>query len=138
MSNEIPLMREIANLQEQINALRTIEVGGVWQDWTPTVTYAGGTTDPTNLVLSAYYSVIGKICIFTVTGTLTRGSGDRAYIAITLPINYSVNFSGNVTVNFGSLMVCPNYGTAGSRLTINNGGMTADGYLWASGFYRIS
>jgi len=35
--DEIALMREIGRLQEQINALRTIEVGGVWQDWTPTV-----------------------------------------------------------------------------------------------------
>lgn len=135
-NNELVLLRRIEELENYIK--RVPEVGGVWKNWTPTITYAGGTTDPTSLILSAHYSVIGKICIFTVTGTLTRGSGDRLYISFTLPINYYINFSANATVNFGSLKVCPNYGAASSRLTIFNNGMTADGYLWCSGFYRIS
>jgi hypothetical protein len=60
MSNEIALMREIAKLQEQIDALRTIEVGGVWQSWTPE---AIGLTSPSYATQTGKYTVIGNLII---------------------------------------------------------------------------
>jgi transcription elongation factor len=70
--DEIALMREIGRLQEQINALRTIEVGGVWQSYTPV--WTASTTNPAigNGTLTGRYSVIGKTCI--VNGVMTAGS----------------------------------------------------------------
>ena len=60
MSNEIELMREIAKLQGQIDALRTIEVGGVWKNWTPTVTGSGSMTISNLVVEVARYCLIGE------------------------------------------------------------------------------
>jgi len=92
MSDTIGFMREIANLQEQINALRTIEVGGVWQDWTPT--WTAPTTNPTigNGSLYGRYCVIGKLItakIFLQFGTTsTPGSGAYSFTFPITPLNY--------------------------------------------------
>lgn len=87
MSNEIALMREIARLEEKINALRTIEIGGVWTTYTPTWTAA--TTNPTigNGTLTGRYVVIGKVChamVYVLAGTTTN-AGSGAY-SFTYPI----------------------------------------------------
>ena len=88
MSNEIALMREIAKLQDQIDALRTIEVGGVWQSYTPVWTAA--TTNPSigNGTLSGRYCLIGKTvlaAIYVLFGS-TTSAGTGAY-SFTYPIN---------------------------------------------------
>ena len=80
MSNEIALMREIAKLQSQIDALRTIEVGGVWQSYTPT--WTATTTNPSigDGTLSGRYTVIGKLVVLNIRmvagSTTTFGSGE--------------------------------------------------------------
>ena len=90
--DEIALMREIGRLQEQISALRTIEVGGVWQDWTPVWTAA--TTNPSigNGTLSGRYCLIGKLItakIFLQLGTTsTPGSGAYSFTFPIAPLNY--------------------------------------------------
>ena len=92
MSNEIALMREIAKLQDQIDALRTIEVGGVWQSYTPVWTAA--TTNPSigNGTLSGRYCLIGKLItakIFLQLGTTsTPGSGAYSFTFPIAPLNY--------------------------------------------------
>ena len=63
-----------------------------WQDWTPTVTWFGGTTDPTSSTLAyAKYVVIGKMVTINVVCTVVIGSGNRIYAQFTLPINSVVN-----------------------------------------------
>jgi hypothetical protein len=75
----IQLMRKIAELEDKINALRTIEIGGIWLDWTPTWTAL--TTNPVlgDGSLVGRYSVVGKICFVDITlimgSTTTYGSG---------------------------------------------------------------
>ena len=56
----IQLMRKIAELEDKINAMRTIEVGGVWKNWTPTVTGSGSMTISNLVVEVARYCLIGK------------------------------------------------------------------------------
>ena len=92
MSNEIALMREIAKLQDQIDALRTIEVGGVWQSYTPV--WTASTTNPSigNGTLSGRYCLIGKLItakIFLQFGTTsTPGSGAYSFTFPIAPLNY--------------------------------------------------
>lgn len=113
---------------------------GVWQDWTPTVTYVGGTTDPTSLTITAArYNTIGKMLSFYLTGTLVRGSGDRTYIQIPLPVNYVKNFTPTVSITFAGTKNCVAYGQASNRFDIVLGTpMSTDGYLWVNGFYEIA
>jgi hypothetical protein len=106
--DEIALMREIARLQEQINALRTIEIGGVWQNWTPTWTAA--TTNPSigNGSLYGRYCVIGKLItakIFLQFGsTTTAGSGAYLFTYPITPKNYRlVGGTYRLRKNGGSL-----------------------------------
>ena len=78
----IEMMREIRRLQDQIDALRTIELGGVWYDWTPTI--VGFSTDPTNTIYR--YCVIGKLCHINIR-QLTAGTSNNTIFTISLPIN---------------------------------------------------
>ena len=80
--NEIALMREIAKLQGQIDSLRTIEVGGVWQDWTPT--FPAGTMALTGATISyAKYCVIGNAVLITTSfnGTLSGTAANSFLVA---------------------------------------------------------
>ena len=58
----IQLMRKIAELEDKINALRTIEIGGVWQNWTPTLT--GWSADPAGAIYR--YCLVGKLCTLMI------------------------------------------------------------------------
>ena len=129
--DDIALMREIARLQEQISALRTIETGGVWQNWTPTVTYAGGTTDPTSVTTACVYNVIGGMTTITVNLGVTRGSGDRTSTTITLPKNYSgiYSFAGAAFNTVSATRVVYFLGSGGNRIIITHGAMTSDGVI---------
>lgn len=112
---------------------------GVWKDWTPTISYAGGTTDPTSLTVTFRYVVIGKMLVFNINGSLIRGSGDRTYIAFTLPINYAVNFTPMATITFAGTKSCAAFGQSGNRVSVALGGaMSSDGYIFVSGFYEIN
>ncbi len=88
--NEIQMMREIARLEEKINALRTIETGGIWTAYTPT--WLCTTSNPAigNGTLAGRYAVVGKVChvkINLVAGnTTTFGSGEFVF---TLPLTAS-------------------------------------------------
>ena len=85
--NEIALMREIAKLQGQIDSLRTIEVGGVWQDWTPAtsnITVGNGT-------LTGRYCAIGKFCRVNISFTLGSTSSITGYQIYGLPFT-STNY----------------------------------------------
>ena len=85
--DDIALMREINRLQEQISALRTIEVGGVWQDWTPTPVTVGSMVYTLTNINIAKYTVIGNVvtCIVGLVGT-TSGT-ESPVLSFTAPIN---------------------------------------------------
>ena len=97
--DDIALMREIAKLQEQISALRTIEIGGVWQNYTVEWT---ATTNPSigDGSLTGRYSVVGKICFINIQlvagSTTTFGSGEWMF---SLPITAQTPIgSGSVKI----------------------------------------
>jgi hypothetical protein len=56
-------------------------------NFTSTVTYDGGTTDPTsNTVNTAIWRMIGKDFFVTITSTLVKGTGNRARTIYSIPI----------------------------------------------------
>ena len=85
--DDIALMREIARLQNQIDALRTIEVGGVWKNWTPTVTAAGSMTISNLVVDVARYTTIGDSLAFEVAIKFDTGGTASVEVYITYPFS---------------------------------------------------
>ena len=111
---------------------------GAWASWTPTITWSGGTTDPTSFtVLSARYVTVGNLVFCTLRGSLTRGSGDRSYLSLTAPVTISNLASGSAhhNINGNDFISAPLYSQSG-KVSIFTGTMTKDGYIWASWFYE--
>lgn len=127
--NELILLRRIEDLENYIK--RVPEVGGVWQDWTPTVTYSGGTTNPTSITTACAYNVIGGMTTITVNLGVTRGAGDRTATIITLPKNYSgtYGFAGAAFNTVSSTRVVYFLGSGGNTIGITHGAMTSDGVI---------
>ena len=94
MSNEIELMREIAKLQGQIDALRTIEVGGVWKNWTPNYTQYGTMTYTSITTHTAKYSKVGNLCFFKIDSAGTLGGTPIAQITFSPPFAPNPAFTG--------------------------------------------
>jgi len=78
----------INDLQNEVVAVET-QLGvnaGTWLNWTPTVTFAGGTTDPSSTTkVYARYTTIGKIVIATADYSFGVG-GNRTQYEFTLPL----------------------------------------------------
>ena len=107
-----------------------------WFNWTPTITYAGGTTDPTSFTITvARFWMIGEVKHVSFAATVTRGSGDRPYQIISLPLSYTAFFGGGVTTTYTGLQVSPFYQSGTNKVTIYTGAMTSDGFLWGQFFY---
>ena len=92
----IQLMRKIAELEDKINAMRTIEVGGVWQDYTVEWTASITNPDIGDGVLLGKYTLIGKACTLAINmiagSTTTFGSGGWMFsLPFTTGIYASVN-----------------------------------------------
>lgn len=111
---------------------------GAWDSWTPTITWAGGTTDPTSFTISAArYVTVGNLVFCMLRGSLTRGSGDRSYLSLTAPVTISNLAAGSAhhNINGNNFISAPLYSTSG-KVSIFTGTMTKDGYIWASWFYE--
>ena len=74
------LMKKLNGLQEQINALRTIEIGGIWTSYTPIL--SGWSSNPGGVYR---YCVIGKLCTVMIY-QFSSGTSDSTAISISLPI----------------------------------------------------
>ena len=130
---------------DSAGALKWLQVDGIvgtalgqWQNWTPTVAYAGGTTYPTSFTIIARYTRIGKLVVCVITGTLVRGSGDHAYISFTPPVSIEKSTTGSCTHQFlGEFNVAPCY-MQGGIFVINTGTWTSDGSLWSTWIYETS
>lgn len=111
---------------------------GAWDSWTPTITWVGGTTDPTSFTISAArYVTVGNLVFCMLRGSLTRGSGDRSYLSLTAPVTISNLAAGSAhhNINGNNFISAPLYSTSG-KVSIFTGTMTKDGYIWASWFYE--
>ena len=81
-----------ANTSKKISYGNLIDANaGTWQSYTPSLSWSGGTTDPKSATFDyAKYTRIGKMVTVQIILTVVRGSGNRAYATIGLPINSSV------------------------------------------------
>ena len=130
--NEIALMREIAKLQGQIDALRTIQTGGIWTAYTPTLT--GWSSEPTAGVYR--YCVVGKLCTVMIYQP-NDGTSDSTTTRITVPktagasgywiapMQYRDNGSTSTTPGFAQIPVNGTY--IGFYTTWSGGAWTASG-----------
>jgi len=76
----------IKKLEREVERLRVKESPGAWTSWTPTVTFDGGTTDPSSTTKQyARYTTIGKIVIATADYLFGTG-GDMTQYKFTLPL----------------------------------------------------
>jgi hypothetical protein len=67
-------------------------------NFTSTVTYSGGTTDPTSVTVnSAYWSFVGGSPHVTIKATLVKGTGDRTFTIFSVPFTmpaFNIPISG--------------------------------------------
>jgi hypothetical protein len=81
-----------ANASKKITRENLIGFAGTWQSYTPSLSWSGGTTNPTSATFDyAKYMRIGKMVTVQIKLTVKRGSGNRTYATIGLPINASVH-----------------------------------------------
>lgn len=111
-----------------------------WFNWTPTITYAGGTTDPTsNTINHARFSIVGRIVYFYINSTVVRGSGDRVETQYTVPVTRAdtktIQFAGSNFVT-STVYVTP-YANTTTIIKYGHNTMTASGDLTLTGFYEI-
>ncbi len=92
MNFEEKAVDRIKKLEREVERLRVKESPGAWQAYTPTLSWSGGTTDPTSSTFDyAKYTQIGKIVTVQIKLSVVRGSGDRVLATIGLPKNSSVH-----------------------------------------------
>lgn len=120
--------------------------GGVghpgWYNYTPTITYGGGTTDPTSATITyARYIVTNRAINLSVGVDISRGTGDRTQTDVSLPINSITDAlagTGRENVAQVTTTVKPIYTAAfGVVLRVLHGTMTQSGSIRASITYDI-
>ena len=148
------LMKKLTGLQDQISALRTIEIGGVWTDFTPALSASGSMTISAESGLVGRYSVIGKLCFVGVRAIFTTGGTASTAIYINTPISPHADISNDYTafqfaarmVDGGSANIAMGgmldagggvYKLAVQKYDLSNWGLGTTRQIRISGFYRI-
>ena len=113
----IQLMRKIDELENKIDAMRTIEVGGVWQNWTPTVTAEGSMTISNLVVTTARYCLIGDAMALEVSIKFDTGGTASNQVNVSYPFtiissSYRSFYSANNVDGFSPGWVYAPSGTA--------------------------
>ena len=134
----IQLMRKIAELEDKINAMRTIEIGGVWQNWTPVPTAEAGTL--TTVSASGKYAKIGKVVAVQLVITITTNGTGSGAIRSNLPINndFVTIITGRETNATGKLLQGLINSNAINIYNYDNTYPGGDGHtLYMTGIYSI-
>ena len=134
------LWNEIEQLRRDVERLKTQGGTGRWTAYTPTVTYGGGTTNPTSLTPLAKYFRLGNYCTVNGHGYLVRGSGNRSQIYFSTPFNHSTDrlHIGNAYCTFSTAGLAPCY-LESNRIYIYNGDMIGTGgYVMFSVTYEVA
>ena len=139
------LAAHVNTLREEVVAVET-QLGtnaGTWQNWTPTVTWGGGTTDPTSTTIStARYCTVGKTVTLSIMLTVVKGSGDGTNLTISLP--KAAKTAGNPLTCFTTILTGFNIVqavtlTATQNLYVSLGtAISSDGYIRLSGTYEAA
>jgi hypothetical protein len=132
---------KLKKLENEIERLKTIERGGVWTNYTPTVTYAGGTTDPTSITkVYAKYSRIGNVVHVALRYTYVVGSGDRTTTLFTLPVSAKTTLWSVICwerINTGNQEVKPAWINTSTQLIAQHGTMAVDQHVTVFGTYEV-
>ena len=111
-----------------------------WQSWTPTISYGGGSTNPTSATLDyARYLKIGSIVFALAKYDIVRGTGDRTITNISLPVTSSrsaVALVGNASLVGSTVTNYPTYFTNVLTIRMLHGTMTSDGYVSVMAVYE--
>jgi hypothetical protein len=129
----------IVDVSEALDADKSkkITLGNLfaWQNYTPTVTYGGGATDPDSETVNyCKYLKVGNTLMYHVYITVTRGSGDRTYTQFTVPVAPAQNEiagSAVTSVTAGGINFVEGCYLSSGKLTVLHGTMTADGKIAA-------
>ena len=97
--------------------------------YTPIVTYAGGTTDPTSITTTFHFSINGSLVSVIGAGYLTRGSGDRIYTAFTLPFVFDGS-TGSFSCQYADTVKQVFCAGDKTKVTTYHTAMISDGYYW--------
>ena len=129
------LNQEIHEKMDDIDSIITD-----WANWTPIITYSGGTTNPTsNIVDFARFCIIRNVVHFYLKSTLVRGTGNRTATFFSLPVtrlnSNLISFAGTTNITGSNIYGSP-YSDGVSVLTFFHT-MASNGFYAASGFYEI-
>ena len=97
--------------------------------YTPTVTYAGGSTDPTSITTTFHFSINGSLVSVIGTGYLTRGSGDRTFTAFTLPFIFGGE-TGSFSCQYADTVKQVYCAGDKTKVTTSHTAMISDGHYW--------
>jgi len=146
-SGEAIASSHINDLQNEVVAVETTlgANAGVWKSWTPTITWEGGTTDPTaHSLIYARYVTVGKLVfIYLKVDITTLGTSDRTTLRATLPTTLANAAPGSARGNIlSSSYVAFDAATSITGPTIlvvfNGNPITKIGSIFASAFYERS
>ena len=141
MNFDEKVVDRIKKLEREVERLRVKESPGIWQDWTPTVTWIG-TAPTTTTVTSARYCKVGKLVMFNVHLTIVKGSGTSTRAEISPPVtiaDMASVASGRTTLHGGVIegIVCPVSNSVAIRANLGTA-MSSDGYVIITGFYEAA
>jgi len=137
-------VERIKKLEREVERLRVKESPGAWLDWTPTITWEGGTTDPTTVSIGyARYTKIGKLVTIVLRVNIDAiGSGNRTLMRATLPTTLAYpsvcSARGNVVSStFGSYDAATS-STGTTVLVVFPSAITRNGYTYMTGTYEVA
>ena len=139
------MQKQFNDLRAQFNDIARVDrpspIEYAWTNYTPTLTWGGGTTNPTTVSFDfAKHLSLGKMTICLVSISIdTLGSGDRVYVDIPLPVNAGSSFipavaQENITSVGGSSPRATSLG-GGTYVRIYHGTMTRTGHVSMSIIY---
>lgn len=107
-------------------------------NWTPTITYAAGTTDPTsNTISNARFRIDGTKVSAFIYSTLVRGTGNRAYTYFSMPVNFTYIAAGcgfiSITGTDSAALVY-----LASNVLVVEATMSSDGIYKVETFYEMA
>ena len=102
--------------------------------YTPSLIWAGGTTDPTSASLDVRYVITGKWCTVAFNAYIIRGSGDRNILYFSLPISSTVCVGGSGASSLAGYYATIGGFTDGANFTVLINQMSSDGniFMWVN------
>ena len=141
---DIKFAEQLRALEKRVSHVERVEgTNANWQNWTPSVAYYGGSTNPQSVSFDhARYIQVGKIVTFSFVANVIRGSGNRTIVYFTLPVtakysNFSASCSEDVTTSTQLPRGC--FADQANRVCVRlETAMARDGKIRVSGSYEVT